>query len=204
MTPEEAIKDSHEKWPMPEGEIKRLRQRRWVLELLPKGGIGAEIGVFRGHFSDLICEIAQPKKLYLIDPWTTIGETFGWGKAYTSFGQLPTSVAREDAKNHVRKHENVECVVIESVYPNCADQITEQLDWAYLDASHKYESTLQELRKMQEQVAPHGTILGDDWDIRPESPHHGVYLAVQAFVAETDWEVIGAGRGRQWAIRRKK
>ena len=117
MTPDEALKKSHLDWPMPQGEINRLRQRRWVLELLPKGGIGAEIGVFRGHFSDLICSVAQPRKLYLIDPWTNIGETFGWGKAYTCFGKLPTAVARQDAIWHVQRHQGIDLVILESAYP---------------------------------------------------------------------------------------
>ena len=94
MTPDEILRDSHTRWPMPAGEMERLEKRRWVLELLPKGGVGVEIGVFRGHFSNLICQIAQPRKLYLVDPWTTLGETFGWGKAYTNFDTLPTRVAR--------------------------------------------------------------------------------------------------------------
>ena len=200
MTPDEALKQSHIDWPMPPGEIDRLVNRRWVLQLLPKGGVGVEIGVFRGHFSDLICQIAQPTKLYLIDPWTTMGETFGWGKAYTCFGTLPTAVARQDSLNHVQRHKGIEAVIIESTYPKCADEIKEPLDWAYLDASHKYESTLKELRALQHQMKPGGTILGDDWAVNPQSPHHGVYLAIQEFIAESDWKLIRAGRGNQWAL----
>lgn len=202
MTPDDILRDSHARWPMPEGEVERMKKRRWVLELLPKGGIGAEIGVFRGHFSDLICRIAQPGKLYLIDPWTTLGETFGWGKAYTNFDTLPTLVAREDARAHVARHPGVECVLLEATYPACAEAITDPLDFAYLDASHKYDPTLRELRAMDRQVKPEGWLVGDDWDERPDSQHHGVYLAIQTFVAETDWRIVEAGRGRQWALRR--
>ena len=112
MTPDEILRDSHTRWPMPAGEMERLEKRRWVLELLPKGGVGVEIGVFRGHFSNLICQIAQPRKLYLVDPWTTLGETFGWGKAYTNFDTLPTRVAREDARAHVQRHPGIDSFIL--------------------------------------------------------------------------------------------
>lgn len=203
MTPDDILRDSHARWPMPEGEVERMKKRRWVLELLPKGGIGAEIGVFRGHFSDLICQIAQPKKLYLVDPWTTLGETFGWGKEYTAFDTLPTKVAREDARAHVARHPGIDCVIIESTYPKCAAEITDQLDFAYLDASHKYEPTLRELRAMSKQVKPGGFLIGDDWDPRPDSQHHGVWQALQTFIAEGDWKLVRAGPGRQWALNRQ-
>ncbi|MCC0081289.1 MAG: class I SAM-dependent methyltransferase [Rhodobacter sp.] len=202
MSPDDVLRESHARWPMPDGELERLGKRRWVLELLPKGGIGAEIGVFRGHFSNLICEIAQPKKLYLVDPWTTLGETFGWGKAYTNFDTLPTLVAREDARAHVQRHPGIDCVIVESTYPACASQIVEPLDFAYLDASHKYAPTLAELRSIQKQLKPEGLIIGDDWDPRPDAPHHGVWRAIQDFIAESDWRLIKAGPGRQWALTR--
>lgn len=197
------IERIEEQFPMPPGEIKRLEGRRWILNQVPKGGIGAEIGVFRGHFSDLICRLAQPKKLYLIDPWTTLGPTFGWGKEYTNFDTLTTEAARDQARASVEQHPDVECVIIEDIYPRCADKIVEPLDFAYLDASHKYEPTLNERRHLDKQVKPGGIIIGDDWAPDPAAIHHGVFRAVQDFVAATNWQIIAAGPAAQWAIRRK-
>jgi hypothetical protein len=189
-------------FPMPEGEIRRLQARRWILHWVKKGGVGAEIGVFRGHFSDLICQVAQPRKLYLIDPWTKAGPTFGWGAAYTNFGTLSTSAARDQAAAFVRQYPSVECVLIEDTYPTCADAICEPLDFAYLDASHSYERTLQELRSLDRQITQDGTIIGDDWAPEPASQHHGVFRAVQDFVSAADWQIVAAGPGAQWAVRR--
>ena len=200
--PRDIIRDTEARFPMPEGEIRRLEDRRWVLELLPKGGVGMEVGVFRGHFSALICDIVRPRKLYLVDPWTTIGETFGWGKAYTNFDTLTTAAARDEAAARVALYPGTECALVESMYPTCADRIADPLDWAYLDASHKYQSTLNELRVLDRQVKPDGMILGDDWDPRPEAQHHGVYVAIREFLSEGRWDLVKAGPGRQWAIRR--
>ena len=190
-------------WPMPEGEMRRLDARRWILTILPKGGVGAEIGVFRGHFSAQICGVAQPRKLYLVDPWTVYGPTFDWPGAYTNDGKLPTATARDQAVARVAQYPSVETVVIEGYYPAVAPQIAEPLDFAYLDSSHKYEDTLVELRHLQTQVKPGGLILGDDWMPDPGAVHHGVFRAVQDFVQDSDWQIMVAGPGAQWAIRRK-
>lgn len=202
-TPAAIIARIEKQFPMPPGELKRLEGRRWILNLVPKGGIGAEIGVFRGHFSDQICRIAQPTKLYLIDPWTKIGPTFGWGKEYTNFDTLTTEAARTQAQAFVQQHGTTECVLIEDMYPGCAGQIAEPLDFVYLDASHHYAPTLNELRHLERQVKPGGMILGDDWAPDPAAQHHGVFRAVQEFVLKSDWQIVAAGPAAQWAIKRR-
>ncbi len=37
--------------------------------MLPKGGVGAELGVWKGEFSVRLLKGAKPRQLYLIDPW---------------------------------------------------------------------------------------------------------------------------------------
>jgi SAM-dependent methyltransferase len=197
------IRDTEARFPIPEWDTRRLPARRWVVEMLPKGGVGLEVGVFRGCFSALICEVVQPKKLYLVDPWTTLGDTFGWGKEYTNFDTLTTRAAREEAEARVALFPDVETVIIEGTYPACRDRIEEPLDFAYLDASHKFGATLAELRALARQVKPDALILGDDWHPDPEHQHHGVFRAVNEFCETDGWELIRAGPGAQWAIRRK-
>ena len=43
--------------------------RKFLLEMMPKNSVCAEIGVNQGQFSKEILEVVQPKKLHLIDPW---------------------------------------------------------------------------------------------------------------------------------------
>ena len=40
-----------------------------ILDLIPKGGIFAEIGVFTGDFSEEILNRISPDILYLVDIW---------------------------------------------------------------------------------------------------------------------------------------
>ena len=46
-----------------------MQPREVVLHLLPKSSVGAEIGVHEGDFSAALLQVAQPKRLHLIDPW---------------------------------------------------------------------------------------------------------------------------------------
>lgn len=196
------IAETEARYPIPAWDHTRRKERLWVLRLLPPGGVGLEVGVFRGCFSESICEIAKPRKLYLVDPWTLSGETFGWGKEYTCFGTLETAVARRETELRAALYPEVEAVLIEGLFPDCADRITEPLDWAYIDSSHRYDETRRELESLQHMVRPEGLILGDDWAPDPDNIHHGVYRAVNDFVAQGGWEIVKAGPGMQWAIRR--
>ena len=44
-----------------------MKTRLNLLDTLPKGSIGAEIGVFAGDFSRVILERVQPSTLYMVD-----------------------------------------------------------------------------------------------------------------------------------------
>lgn len=188
-------------FPMPERELARVAQRRWILRFARQGGTGAEIGVFRGHFSEVICETLAPSQLYLVDPWTKVGPTFGWGKAYTSFGTLPTALAREETRARVAPFDNVATTLLEDFFPDCLQDMPDRLDFAYLDASHQYVRTLAELHALASHMAMGGIIMGDDWQPDPDHPHHGVFQAVQHFTQSSRWQIIAAGPAGQWALR---
>ncbi|MCL1629793.1 class I SAM-dependent methyltransferase [Roseibaca sp. V10] len=197
------LKRADAAFPMPQRELDRLAQRRWILRYARNGSVGAEIGVFRGHFSEIICQTVSPRKLYLIDPWTKLGERFGWGKAYTANDTLPTAQARDEAQARVATFENVETVLVEDHFPACRGSLAEKLDFAYLDASHDYAATLKELSALSPQMAPDGIILGDDWQINPAHQHHGVFHAVQDYTRHEPWQIVAAGPGGQWALARR-
>ena len=111
------ISETEARYPIPAWDHTRRKERLWVLRLVPPGGIGLEVGVFRGCFSESICEIAKPRKLYLVDPWTLSGETFGWGKEYTCFGTLETAVARRETELRAALYPEIEAVLIEGHVP---------------------------------------------------------------------------------------
>jgi hypothetical protein len=46
------------------------------LQQLPKGGVGAEIGVYRGEFGPDLLRVTEARELHLIDSWWTLAETY--------------------------------------------------------------------------------------------------------------------------------
>jgi hypothetical protein len=197
------LAESDRLYPFPAKELRRTADRRWILQHVPKGGTGAEIGVFRGHFSEVLLEHLKPRRVCFVDPWTLCGEHFGWGADYTNQNQLPTAVARQDAVWRTERFTQVDRRYVEGFFPACAGQIEGPLDWIYLDASHKFDETLAELQAADKLLAPKGILFGDDGWPDPESIHFGVFQAVNKFTRLANYDLIACGPFGQWAMRRR-
>jgi hypothetical protein len=76
-------------------------------------------------------------------------------------------------------------------------------DWAYIDSSHAYEHTKQELEILKDKVKDDGYILGHDWYPDPSHRHHGVSKAVQEFIEKYSYELIFLDNHSQWCIQKK-
>lgn len=191
--------------PFPEGEIQRLNYRKWILNYAKKRGIGAEIGVFRGRFAEVLLKELKPKKLYLIDPWTKIGEKWGLGEnsPYTAYGKVTTKYAREDTKRRILPYiDECEIIIVEDFVENFI--FPEKLDWIYLDTSHTYDDTLRQINYLIQFLKPEWVLMGDDWNPDPFHKHHGVFKAVNEFIKNNPgWEIVACGYAAQWCIRRK-
>ncbi|HEX3981817.1 MAG TPA: class I SAM-dependent methyltransferase, partial [Acidimicrobiales bacterium] len=135
-------------------------RREDFLKSLPRQAVAAEIGVFRGEFTEFIFTTNRPSELHLIDVWWELhGEFFPmWGGAYTEFGQLSTRQAyeevlaiverlQEDCKTTVHVGDDL------SILAGFPDQY---FDWVYLDTSHQYEQTLKELEILAQKVKAKG------------------------------------------------
>lgn len=167
--------------------------------MLPKGGVAAEIGVQRGDFTGELLELAEPRRLHLLDLWYLLGKEWHWGE-----GDRSTTGALIEV---IRRFEDE--LVEGRVVLNVGDDL-EQLetfddhyfDWVYLDSSHIYEHTRLELDVLARKVKPGGLIAGDDWIPEPTHPHHGVFRAVSELVAGGGYELVYASEDDlQWAIR---
>ncbi|WP_208349203.1 class I SAM-dependent methyltransferase [Pseudaestuariivita rosea] len=175
-------------------------RRKWILRYAKKGGVGAEFGVFRGHFSAVIGRVLKPKKLYLVDPWEKLGERFNWGNGnYTNNNQLTTAQAKADALRRTQHLDNIE--IIEDFEENFLTSLTEKLDFVYLDSSHHYDDVVRTLPMIDKALAKGGVIFGDDWYSNPKH-YSGVCRAVNEFVKKADYEIVAAGYDAQFCIRR--
>ena len=188
----------------PHAEI--AERRKWILRYVRQGGIGAELGVFRGHFSVVIMREVQPKKLYLVDPWTKQGrEYFDWGEKpeemdYTNFNKLRISEAKRDAEERVRPFgDKVE--IIEEFEYNWLKSFPGKLDFVYLDSSHFYKDIVKALDLINKVLANGGVILGDDWYDDP-AHYSGVCRAANEFCKTHNYEIAVAGHDAQFCLRR--
>jgi len=211
---------THPKGAWPKRALKRSRNlldrisgtpRRWyasrahMLRHLPRHARGAELGVYRGEFMRHLLEATRPRELHLVDGWSPLfGETFpDWGE-YTDFGRMKTREAFDAVEQTVAPfrptvdlhlHAGDDVAYLEQ-QPDAA------LDWAYIDSSHQYDHTLEELTVLDRKVAARGWILGHDWWPDPAHRHHGVCRAVREFCDRSNWRITILDNHHQWAIRR--
>src|SRR5437762_14380790 len=121
----------------PADDAERVARRRWILRCARHGGVGAEIGVFRGHFAAEIATVLQPSKLYLVDPWTRGGDRYQWGDgcAETNFNTLTTRAALAETRARMARFSpQTEVVFVEAWSHEFCASLTELLDFVYLDA----------------------------------------------------------------------
>lgn len=191
------------RFPYVEGETKRTWERQWILNCAPKNAVGAEIGVFRGRFSEVIMTNLTPNTLYLIDPWQKLGEFF-WDQPYFNNGKLQTKTALHEVMLRAAKFPATNTVIIEDFFPACESRISMPLDFVYIDASHQHEETLAQLNAAARLIRPGGIIMGDDFVPDKTHANYGVFLAVNEFIKTMPFDFVAAGPSRQWCLRHEE
>ncbi|WP_147391899.1 class I SAM-dependent methyltransferase [Paracoccus onubensis] len=183
----------------------RINQRRSVLRLVPKNGVGAEIGVFTGLFAPVLDEICKPTKLYLVDPWDKLHGTHfpDWG-AYTNQVRVPTAGAKKAAELRASYMSCMAEVVTAFSGEWLKTQNKGALDWVYLDANHKFDEVLSDLRDIDAVLAENGIILGDDAWVQKTGEINGVCEALYTFCREQNYLIIHLDGHGQWAIKRTR
>ena len=160
-------------------EVNRSKRRaKALLRHIPPNGVGAEIGVFWGHFSERLLAWYEPKTLHLVDPWDRLhGDFFpDWGD-YTDFGRLSAHQAKSDVYEIANRYPDI-VQVHESYSGEFLDDLPDQsLDWVYLDA-------------IEAKLKDDGIIFGDDYYLNEKSKHHGVLRAVNEFAHRTGRKLV--------------
>lgn len=191
------------RWP-PDGQwISHARERTGFIEkVIPPHGVGAELGVYCGDFTAILLDVAQPTLLHLVDLWGLLGPSWEhWGI------QGPTTNEALDGIRHrfspqidagqVEVHEADDLLWLAGLDDH-------SLDWCYIDTAHTVEQCSAELPLAAAKVKPGGVICGDDWTSDPTHPHHGVFVAVHAFLDHNPYDLIyGEQEDGQWAIARR-
>jgi len=156
-----------------------LTGRKALLELLPKQGVIAELGVDEGNFSEAILSICSPKKLHLIDFWGS--ERYNQNK-------------RKGVENKFKQDiENGKVEINIGLSTEAVNEFQDNyFDWIYIDTSHSYKTTIEELEAYRLKIKDNGIIAGHDYIIGNWNSmiRYGVIEAVSEFCLKYDWEII--------------
>ena len=154
---------------------------------MPRKAICAEIGVWKGGFSEQILSTTSPKRLHLIDPWefqSEFSERMFGGSVAKSQQDM------DNIYNAVKeKFKGFQNVVFnrgksEKILHEFPDQY---FDWVYVDGNHYYDYVIQDLQMCLRKVRRGGFITGDDYGWG-ESDGFPVKAAVQDFVNDNGLE----------------
>lgn len=124
--------------------LKQEGDRQFLLDMLPKGSVGAEIGVHLGDFSQEIIDIISPGELHLIDPWEHLTSSI-YKTAWYGGGAKGGQVEMEERYASIRErfyqclHAN-QVKVHRGYSTDILRQFPDQyFDWVYIDGNHLYE-----------------------------------------------------------------
>ena len=158
---------------------KVLINRKELLENLPNHSICAEIGVNKGNFSEQILEYCKPKKLHLIDAWSS--------ERYNNSVEkiVKQKFSGEIENNLVYINKGFSTEVLKSFNDH-------YFDWVYLDTSHTYKTTIDELNIIHKKLKKGGIIAGHDYVTRSrtDAMKYGVIEAVHQFCIEKKYELL--------------
>lgn len=115
---------------------------------------GAEIGVYKGEFSEIIAKSGL--KLYSVDPW----------RIYKDFnnprGQARLDEQYENCKKLLSKYKNVE-IIRKTSMEAVEDFEDESLDFVYIDANHDFRYVAEDLTEWTKKVKKGGIVSGHDY-----------------------------------------
>jgi Methyltransferase domain len=140
--------------------------RQFLLDMLPKKAVGAEIGVHLGNFSSQLLNATSPTELHLVDPWEYHGGAvyenawYGGQSSQTELDERHAIVLNRFERNIRSGQVQIHRGYSEEVLQEFPDSY---FDWIYIDGDHTYENAKKDIELSIQKVKPGGYITGDDY-----------------------------------------
>jgi predicted O-methyltransferase YrrM len=135
-----------------------------LIASLPKGGLVAELGTYKGDFARAILDIAAPRELHVID---------------IDYSQFSANLVDPRLVRHVGLTHDV-----------IAAEPDGKFDWIYIDADHSYEGALRDAKASAPKVRPGGYLVFNDFaHIDPWLGRYGVHRAAIDFALSAGWRM---------------
>jgi hypothetical protein len=150
-------------------KITNFETRIEMLRTMPKGGIVAEVGVYKGDFSREILNIIRPDELHLIDPWR-------FDRA--EFYELVCQEFSSEGCVHIHRGFS------HDILPSFDDRY---FDWIYIDARHLYDHVKRDIELCMPLVKT--WLLGHDFQTQ-KMFFTGVSRAVIEAIQNDGWIMV--------------
>ena len=163
--------------------FRRKNPRQFVIDRIPPDAVCAEIGVWKGEFSEAIARSAEPRELHLIDPWifrpNFPKRWYGgaWAKSQADMDAIHAKVKSRMSRYRGVKIHRSTSVEAAASFPDA------YFDWIYVDGDHSTEAVKADLEKYWPKLKPGGILAADDYRWKDEAGETSVKIALDAFAA---------------------
>ena len=169
--------------------MKKFETRQELYSWLPRGGVVAEIGVFKGDNALDIWNINQPSKLHLIDAWRKMPNP----DFPVSTTDMYFDYMRQTQNKLMDGIDEGRVLLYQGDSKDIVPFMNIQFDWVYIDSNHLYESVMADLEMVEDKIKSGGFICGHDYTEETElavKKNYGVVEAVRDFCDVYKWEMV--------------
>ena len=158
---------------------------------------GAEIGVAEGHFSEILCQSIPDLQLLCVDPWHSYSDNpQHHSKEHQEFSLNETKRRLAPYGDNVKLDQRYSMDAVRDVAEG-------SLDFAYVDANHKFNYCVMDIIEWSKKVRSGGIVAGDDYYAMNEKHWHdgGVVDAVQAYTRANRigvWYIFAGHKSVDW------
>ena len=158
--------------------------RQTLLDAMPGNAVCAEVGAWKGDFSERILKTTQPSKFYIIDPYAFHGEyENAWYGGSIGSQENMDAIYQSVLERFKDEIESGKVKLLRKPSDEGIRSLPENgLDWVYIDGNHTYDYVKSDLELSWPKIKSGGFLTGDDyalegwWD-------DGVTRAVDEFIA---------------------
>lgn len=161
-----------------------------LLNLLKLNGVGVEVGVEKGKFSDILLEKSELSKLHSIDLWKNLPQ-----EIYNDINNLTDEqhlVNKKETEELLKKYGQRSVIIQDDSVIASKMFKDNSLDFVYIDANHSYKNCKDDIKAYWPKVKIGGIISGHDYLAEGEYQEgtFGVKRAVDEFVKEKNQKLF--------------
>ena len=166
---------------------------------------GAEIGVWKGAFTEAFCKANPNLHMLAVDPWLSYPAWLDTKNAMP-FEQAQRSMTAAYAEA-VQRLSPLNCTIVRKFSAEAAADVPDRsLHFAYIDANHVEEAVYEDLTIWAPKVRSGGWICGHDYRSFDNKPTIHVIEAVQRYTREraiTPWFILTGDKTPSflWVVR---